>query len=77
MMKSKDSATKQPAGYGFGSSAKVPAGVAKEERSGERKERMVNGVGMGQADMAGKDKQFNTGVTPGVCYTHDRMSYQK
>jgi hypothetical protein len=77
MMKSKDSAMKQPAGYGQGSSAKIPAGVAKEERSGERKERMVNGVGMGEADMTGKDKQFNTGVTSGTCYTHDRMSYQK
>jgi hypothetical protein len=38
---------------------------------------MVNGVGMGEADMTGKDKQFNTGVTSGTCYTHDRMSYQK
>jgi hypothetical protein len=32
---------------------------------------------MGEADMAGKDKQFNTGVTKGTCYTHDRVSYQK
>ena len=77
MMKSKDSATKQPAGYGFGSSAKIPAGVFKQEKTGERSERMVNGVGMGEADMTGKDKQFNTGVTSGVCYTHDRKSYQK
>jgi hypothetical protein len=38
---------------------------------------MVNGVGMGEADMTGKDKQFNTGVTGGTCYTHDRQSYQK
>jgi hypothetical protein len=76
-MKMKDNDTKQPKGYGYGSNAKVPAGVAKEERSGERKERMVNGVGMGEADMTGKDKQFNTGVTGGTCYTHDRMSYQK
>jgi putative salt-induced outer membrane protein YdiY len=77
MMKSKDSATKQPAGYGYGSNAKVPAGVAAQDKSGTRSERMVNGVGMGEADMTGKDKQFNTGVTPGVCYTHDRMSHQK
>jgi hypothetical protein len=75
MMKSKDSATKQPAGYGVGSNAKVPAGVAAQDKSGTRSERMVNG--MGEADMTGKDKQFNTGVTPGVCYTHDRMSHQK
>jgi hypothetical protein len=77
MMKSKDPATKQPAGYGQGSSAKIPAGVAGQDKSGTRSERMVNGVGMGEADMTGKDKQFNTGVTSGTCYTHDRMSYQK
>ena len=77
MMKSKDSATKQPAGYGVGSSAKIPAGVAAQDKSGTRSERMVNGVGMGEADMTGKDKQFNTGVTGGTCYTHDRQSYQK
>ena len=77
MMKSKDSATKQPAVYGFGSSAKVPAGVAAQDKSGTRSERMVNGIGMGEADMTGKDKTFNTGVTGGTCYTHDRKSYQK
>jgi hypothetical protein len=76
-MKMKDNNTKQPAGYGYGSNAKVPAGVAKQERTGERSERMVNGIGMGEMDAAGKDKQFNTGVTSGTCYTHDRMSYQK
>ena len=77
MMKSKDSATKQPAGYGFGSSAKIPAGVAGQDKSGTRSERMVNGIGMGEADMTGKDKTFNSGVTSGTCYTHDRKSYQK
>jgi hypothetical protein len=77
MMKSKDSNTKQPAGYGYGSSAKLSGNPDKQENKVERKERMVNGVGMGEADMTGKDKQFNTGVTPGVCYTHDRMSHQK
>jgi len=76
-MKAKDSATKQPAGYGFGSSAKIPAGVAKQERTGERSERMVNGIGMGEADSKGADKTFNSGVTSGTCYTHDRKSYQK
>jgi hypothetical protein len=77
MMKSKDSAMKQPAGYGVGSNAKIPAGASAQDKSGTRSERMVNGVGMGKADMAGADKQFNTGVTSGTCYTHDRMSYQK
>ncbi len=76
-MKAKDSATKQPAGYGFGSSAKIPAGVAKQERTGERSERMVNGIGMGEMDAKGADKTFNSGVTSGTCYTHDRKSYQK
>jgi hypothetical protein len=76
-MKSKDSAMKQPAGYGVGSSAKLPGSPDKQENKNERKERMVNGVGMGQADQAGADKLFNTGVTSGTCYTHDRMSYQK
>lgn len=76
-MKSKDSATKQPAGYGFGSNAKIPAGVAGQDKSGTRSERMVNGVGMGEMDAKGADKMFNSGVTSGVCYTHDRKSYQK
>jgi len=76
-MKSKDSAMKQPAGYGVGSSAKLSGSPDKQEGKVERKERMVNGVGMGEMDAKGADKLFNTGVTGGTCYTHDRMSYQK
>lgn len=76
-MKMKDSDTKQPKGYGYGSNAKIPAGVAKQERTGERSERMVNGIGMGEADAKGADKTFNSGVTSGTCYTHGRQSYQK
>jgi hypothetical protein len=32
---------------------------------------------MGKEDMTGKDKEFNTGKTSGVCYTHVRNSYEQ
>lgn len=56
--------------------AKAPAGATSSDRSGERKERMVNGVAMGKEDMTGKDNQFNSGRTAGICYTHTRSEYR-
>jgi hypothetical protein len=35
-------------------------------------EKKVGGVAMGMQDATGKDKQFNTGKTAGVCYEHKR-----
>jgi hypothetical protein len=71
----KDNAEMQPKGYG--TSAKAPAGAAASDKSGERMERTVNGVAMGKADATGADKKFDGGRSKGMCYTHERKSYQK
>jgi len=68
---------KEAKGYGFGSNAKEPSGVKASDASGERMERVKNGVGMGKMDAVGSDKKFDGGRSSGVCYTHDRKSYQK
>jgi hypothetical protein len=60
----------------YGNNAKMPAGVKSSDERGERKESKVNGVAQGNQDKAGADKQFNTGRSEGVCYTHDRKSCQ-
>ena len=46
--------------------------VSNPGRSG----RMTNGVAMGKMDNTGSEKNFNSGRTEGVCYTHGRKSYQ-
>lgn len=56
------------------SGEKMPKGVLSSDTSGERKETVKGGVGMGMKDACGKDSQFNTGKTAGVCYTHKRNS---
>ena len=56
--------------------ATPPKGATASDRSGERKERLVNGVAMGKEDMTGKDNQFNTGRTAGICYEHTRSAYR-
>ena len=55
---------------------RVPKGVLSSDTKGERRERIVGGVGMGMEDDTGKDNQFNTGRTEGVCYTHSRSEYR-
>ena len=50
---------------------KIPAATS-SDKSGERNESMRGGVAMGKADAIGADKQYDTGKTAGVCYTHDR-----
>jgi hypothetical protein len=52
--------------------AKAPAGATSSDKTGERMEKKVGGVAMGMQDATGKDKQFNTGKTAGVCYEHKR-----
>lgn len=66
------SAMKEPKGYGYGSNAKAPAGTDAADAGGNRREKIVNGIGMGKADNISPDKQFNGGRTSGVCYTHSR-----
>jgi hypothetical protein len=57
--------------------ATPPKGANAADMSGERKGKLVGGVAMGKEDMVGKDSQFNTGRTNGVCYTHTRSDYQQ
>ena len=56
--------------------ATPPKGAISSDMSGERMGKMVGGVAMGMEDKTGADKQFNTGRTPGVCYTHTRSEYR-
>jgi hypothetical protein len=58
-------------------SATAPKGATSADTSGERKGKLVGGVAMGKEDMVGKDSQFNTGRTQGVCYTHTRSDYKQ
>lgn len=71
----KGNAEMTPKGYGSGS--KPPAGAVSSDGSGERRGKIVNGVAMGKADNVGSDSQCNGGRSKGVCYVHDRSSYQK
>ena len=71
----KDNAEMTPKGYGSG--AKAPAGASASDSSGERRGKIVNGVGMGKADGMGADHKYDGGRAKGVCYTHGRASYQK
>ena len=56
--------------------ATAPKGATSADTSGERHGKIVGGVAMGKEDMTGADKQFNTGRTEGICYTHTRDCYQ-
>ena len=55
---------------------KLPKGATASDMSGERKAKLVGGVAMGKEDATGADKKFDGGRSSGVCYTHDRKSYQ-
>ena len=57
--------------------ATPPKGASSSDMSGERKGKIVGGVGMGKEDKtAGMEGEFNTGRTAGICYTHDRSHYR-
>ena len=71
----KDNAEMTPKGYGSG--GKAPAGADAADASGERHGKVVNGIGMGKADGTGPNHAFDGGRSKGVCYVHDRKSYQK
>ena len=54
----------------------VPKGAGKADMSGERMEKSHRGgVAMGKEDAIGKDGEFNTGRTAGICYEHKRTPY--
>ena len=52
--------------------ATPPKGASSSDKSGERMEKLRGGVAMGKQDAMGSDKDFNTGRTSGVCYSHKR-----
>jgi len=56
--------------------AKIPNATS-SDKSGERMEKMKGGVAMGKEDAVGKDCEFNTGKTSGICYEHKRTAYAK
>jgi hypothetical protein len=60
----------------YGADVKLPNATANDV-TGERKEKLLNDVGMGNADEVGKNYLFDGGRHKGVCYTHDRKSKQK
>jgi hypothetical protein len=71
----KHDAEMQPKGYG--TSAKAPGGASASDMTGEKHGKVVNGVAMGKADAMGSNHNFDGGRSKGVCYTHERKSYQK
>lgn len=56
--------------------ATPPKGASSSDKSGERMGKIVGGVGQGMEDKTGADKLFNTGRTPGICYTKTRAEYR-
>jgi hypothetical protein len=59
------------------SGEKVPMGALSSDTMGERKGKIVGGVGQGREDKtAGMEGEFNTGRTAGVCYEHKRENYR-
>jgi len=55
--------------------ATPPKGADMADSTGERRGKIVGGVAMGKEDAVGMDKEFNTGRTQGICYTHKRATY--
>jgi hypothetical protein len=68
--------------------AKAPAGATASDASGERKAKLVGGVGMGKADSMGDREdghmgrndgrlgEFKGGSREHVAYAHDRKEYR-
>ena len=57
--------------------ATPPKGATSSDMSGERKGKIVGGVGMGKEDKtSGMEGEFNTGRTSGICYEHKRENYR-
>ena len=54
---------------------KVPKGALASDKTGERREKIVGGVGMGKED-AYMSKDLKGGSKEAICYTHDRSHYR-
>ena len=57
------------------SGEKVPKGALSSDTTGERRAKIVGGVGMGKED-AYMSKDLKGGSKEAVCYTHDRSHYR-
>jgi len=57
------------------SGEKMPKGVLASDESGERRGKVLGGVGMGKED-AHMNKELKGGSKEAVCYTHNRSSYR-
>ncbi|CAB5212379.1 hypothetical protein UFOVP194_8 [uncultured Caudovirales phage] len=55
---------------------KLPKGATASDMTGERREALKGGVAQGKEDSVGKDGEFNTGKTAGICYEHKRENYR-
>lgn len=63
----------EPKGYGYGNNAKLVGNPAPEMKSnGSVKNRIPNAM----TNNVGKDNKCEGGKSSGICYTHDRKSYQ-
>ena len=60
----------------YGNNAKMTAGVMSSDKTGSKSEPMRGGNAQDMQDKTGADKQFNTGRSESMCYTHDRKSCQ-
>lgn len=59
---------------GYYNKEKLPKGATASDASGERKESLKGGVGMGKKDAVGADKLFKGGSSEKVCYEHKKFS---
>jgi len=59
------------------SGEKLPKGATASDSTGERKTKLVGGVGMGKADGLGNNSQFKGGSSEKVCYEHKRTAHEQ
>jgi hypothetical protein len=60
---------------GYGTHATMSGNAKASDATGERGSAMKN-IPNAMTNKVGADKQFNGGRSSGVCYSHDRKSYQ-
>lgn len=65
----------EPSGYGYGNKTTMAGNPAADMKSGEQGS-AKKGIPNAMTNKTGKDCSFEGGKMSGVCYTHDRKSYQ-
>jgi len=63
----------EPKGYGYGNNVKMAGNPAPDMKSNGN---VKNNIPNAMTNKVGKDSKFEGGKQSGVCYTHDRKSYQ-